>query len=57
MRIRVCVYLNETAKANDSRLFERFVDGVPAVEFPYQKTVDTLKVLFGVKSIIVFEIC
>lgn len=57
MRIRVCVYLNENARSNDSRLFERFVDTDASIEFPYRKTIEVLRVLFGVKSIILFEVC
>lgn len=56
MNIRVCVYLNESAKLSNNRLFERIVSSDDSLRFPYSNVLDSMKVLFGSNSIVTFEI-
>lgn len=56
MNIRVCVYLNESAKLSNNRLFERIVSSDDSLRFPYSNVLDSMKVLFGKNCIISFEV-
>lgn len=56
MNIRICVYLNESARQSNSRLFERIVSSNDSLHFPYANVLDSMKVLFGSNSIVTFEI-
>lgn len=56
MNIRVCVYLNESAKLSNNRLFERIVSSDDSLRFPYSNVLDSMKVLFGKNCIVSFDI-
>lgn len=56
MNIRVCVYLNESAKLSNNRLFERIVSSDDSLRFPYSNVLDSMKVLFGKTCIVSFEV-
>ena len=57
MNIRVCVFMNESAKNSNVRAFENIVAWNDDIKFPYSHFIDVMKVCFGSKSIVTFEVC
>ena len=53
MNIRLKVFLNKSA---DSPCFERIFDFNQDIKFPFEDIVRTQKILFGISSIVIFEI-
>ena len=53
MKIRLLVFLNRSA---EHPCFERIFDFCSDIKFPFEEIVNTQKVLFGIQSIVKFEI-
>lgn len=56
MQLEVSVYLNEQALKTKTKVFCRNVYWNDSVSFPYASVIDSLKVLFGSSSIVIFQV-
>lgn len=56
MNIKISVYLNEVAQVSNKRLFERLIVWSDGILFPYDAFISVMRICFGDKSIITFEI-
>lgn len=56
MDLQIIVFLNQSAKSNDMRTFERIIRVPVGVEPPYSSLVSVMKFLFGVGSIVSFQV-
>lgn len=53
---RIIVYLNENAKTDNNRVFERFLPVVSGVKIDFECLLSSMRILFGSGCIVVFEL-
>lgn len=52
---RVCVYNSQSSKEKGKKAFERILSYDKIPPFPFEVILSSLKVLFGLKSVVTFE--
>lgn len=54
--IKVSVYLNETARLSDKKVYERQIEWDESLHFPFSSMIQNFRILYGSKCIVSFEV-
>lgn len=54
--IQLKVYLNKEAQSNNRPVFERLQDWNPSLQFPFIKTTEVMRALWGPQVVVSFTI-
>lgn len=55
MRIRLLVFMNDSAKKADNHVYERIIDWDNSIVFPFESTFKTMKCLYGNDCVVTLE--
>lgn len=54
--LRILVFLNDNAKVDNKRLFERFIPVNSDIKIDFDCLISALRIMFGSTCIIIFEL-